>query len=85
MTLTETLLRLADTYATGAALSRSRISTLVFNDGKALDRVANGGDITTRSFERAARWFADNWPADTAWPDGVERPAAPSARSEAAA
>ncbi len=75
MTLTETLLSLADTYAARAVLSRSRVSTLIFNDGKALDRVASGGDLNTRSFEKAMRWFAENWPTGAEWPEGVDRPA----------
>lgn len=72
--------RVAAAYCEACKLSPARVSTVVFNDGKALTRLAAGGDLTTRSFERAMAWFSANWPADLAWPDGVERPS-PAAAS----
>lgn len=74
MTLTAQLITTADAYCQLAKLSRSRVSTLIFGDGMRLDGVAAGKDLNTRSFERAMRWFASNWPADGDWPDGVQRP-----------
>lgn len=71
---TDLLIRLSETYCQAVGLSRSRVSTIVFNDGKTLDRIAAGGDLNTRSYEKAIRWFSENWPADLAWPEGVERP-----------
>lgn len=71
---TQSLIETADAYCGAASLSRSRVSTIVFNDGKALDRIASGGDLTTRSYERAMLWFASNWPEGLDWPQGVERP-----------
>lgn len=73
---TASLIATSDAYCTAVGLSRSRVSTVIFNDGKALDRIDGGGDLTTRSFEKAMAWFAENWPADTAWPKGVDRPGA---------
>jgi len=72
---TTSLITTSDAYCLAVGLSRSRISTLVFNDGKALDRIAGGGDLNTRSFEKAMLWFAANWPEGAAWPETVERPA----------
>lgn len=74
MTLTDQLLCVADLYCAAVQRSRSRLSTIIFGDGMRLDGVAAGKDIQTRSFERAMAWFSANWPADLAWPEGVERP-----------
>ena len=81
MTLREQLLHLADLYSSAATPGRrgavkfSSISSRVFDDGKTLPRVAAGGDVTTGSYERALRWFSDNWPESAAWPEGIARPA----------
>jgi hypothetical protein len=78
---TKSLITTSDAFCEAKGLSRSRISTLVFNDGKALDRIAGGGDLNTRSYEKAMAWFAANWPEGVAWPEGVERPALAAADS----
>lgn len=72
--LTDRLVRIADLYCAHVRRSRSRISAIVFGDGMRLDGVAAGKDLNTRSYEKAIRWFSENWPADLAWPEGVERP-----------
>jgi hypothetical protein len=75
MTLREHLIHLADSYGTAKNLSRSRVSTLVFNGGHVLNRVAEqDGDVTTATFERAVRWFDANWPDDLPWPADLPRP-----------
>jgi len=74
MLMTARLLALSDCYSAATGMSRSRISTIVFNDGKALGRISAGGDLNTRSFEKAMFWFASNWPEGAAWPEGVDRP-----------
>ena len=68
------LLAVADAYAAHRGLSRARVSTIVFNAGAALDRIAAGRDLTTGNFERAMRWFSLNWPSGAKWPAGVKRP-----------
>lgn len=67
------LLTVADAYASARRLSRARVSTIVFNAGLALDRIASGKDLTTGNWERAMTWFHENWPEGAKWPDGVER------------
>lgn len=52
------------------------MSKRVFNDGKVLDNLADGKDITIGRFERAMRWFSDNWPDGAEWPADVPRPCA---------
>lgn len=68
------LLKLSDHYAAARGLSISRVSTLVFADGKVLTRISSGGDLTTGRFEAAIVWFSDNWPAGVDWPSDIDRP-----------
>ena len=63
------LVRLADAYAAAKGISRATVSTLVFNGGHVLERLACGkGDCSTGNFERALVWFSANWPRGTKWP-----------------
>lgn len=71
---TAKILTLADIYGQSAHLARSTVSTRVFGDGKKLDAVAAGRDITVSRFNAALAWFADNWPADLDWPSDIPRP-----------
>lgn len=79
MDLRSQLLAVADAFGVARNVSRARVSTLVFNQGAALDRIARGGDLNTGSFERAMAWFSANWPEGGAWPVAVSRPKAPEA------
>lgn len=91
MNLKEQLIHLATVFATytdtrgrDGQITLSGISTKIFNDGKTLARVAEGGDVTTGSFERARQWFSDNWPEGALWPDNIPRPAPAPSSVEAA-
>lgn len=68
------LIAVADAYCRARKLSRGRVSTIVFNAGMALDRIASGKDLTTGSWERAMSWFSQNWPEGANWPADVGRP-----------
>lgn len=74
MAMTDELLTVADAFCAARTLSRSRVSTIVFNDGKKLDLVAGGADLQTGKFEAAMLWFSKNWPEHVAWPLGISRP-----------
>jgi len=74
MDLAQTLLRCVDRYCEARKLARATVSTLALNDGRTFDRVASGGSITIRNYEKSMRWLSANWPADVAWPAGVPRP-----------
>ncbi len=74
MTLVRHLLQTAKAYATAQGLSLSRVSTIVFGDGKVLSRLDDGADLTTRRLETAMQWFSDNWPDGASWPEGPRRP-----------
>ena len=80
------LIRVADAFAQSRCLSRSRVSTVVFGSGMVLERIASGSaDVKTGTFERAMKYFSDNWPDGTDWPEGIARPVAKSPAEGAAA
>ncbi len=72
--MTSQLLKVADAFCAARELSRGRVSTLVFNDGKKLDLIEGGADLGTRKFEDALQWFSTNWPEGAVWPKAVARP-----------
>ena len=73
------LIDLATRYCAATGKTRIAVSKRVFNDGKVLDNLVDGKDITIGRFERAMRWFSDNWPDGAEWPDEVSRPHAEAA------
>jgi hypothetical protein len=80
LTLREQLLLTAAAFAAAKGHSSvKRVSTLLFNEGKKLDRIAEGRDIETGNFERAMLWLSCNWPDNATWPDNVPRPRAEAA------
>lgn len=81
MQMTSQLLTVASAFCRARGLSVSRVSTLVFNDGKKLDAIENGSDLATGRFEAAMQWFSENWPEGADWPRGVPRPQIKGARS----
>lgn len=75
MNLREQLITVSDAYGAATGRSRARVSTLVFNQGQRLAKIANEElDPTISSFERAMLWFSSRWPAGTPWPSEVARP-----------
>lgn len=76
MDLKAALLSVSARYCGSTGMSKARLATLIANDGKFFDRIEAGGSFTIRTHERAMRWFSDNWPVGTAWPEGVARPPA---------
>lgn len=76
MRMIDQILTVANAYRGARGLSLSRTSTLVFNDGKKLDAIANGADLATSRFEGAMAWFSANWPEGAEWPQDIARPEA---------
>lgn len=74
MTLTSRLAIIARAFCGARGLSVSRVSTLVFNDGKRLGAILSGGDLYTARYEQAMEWFSENWPDGAEWPPEVPRP-----------
>jgi hypothetical protein len=74
MTLSDQIVAVADVFAAATSRRRATVSTIVFNDGKRLECVAQGGDIGINRWQRAMRWFSVHWPEGAEWPEGVPRP-----------
>lgn len=75
MKLRNQLITVSDAFGTATSRSRARVSTLVFNQGQRLAKIADCQlDPTISSFERAMQWFSDNWPPGVEWPTDVARP-----------
>jgi hypothetical protein len=70
----EQLLTVARAYAAIERIELSTVSSRALDDGKKLGAIEGGADIQVRRLERAMRWFSDNWPPSSEWPDGVPRP-----------
>lgn len=85
------LLARADAYALLAQRARSSVSLYLFNDGKVLDSIANGGDVMTRAIEKANAELDRRLealkaaPAQTAKPRAKAKPASRQAASYQAA
>ena len=77
------LVELAQKYGAHRRISLSRVGALTAADGKFFARLNAGRTCTVRLANTVLRWFADHWPADLPWPDGIDRPA-PSPESPAA-
>ncbi len=74
LTLRQQLLGVFDAYCAARRLAPATVSSAVFNGGHVIERIREGGDVTTGRFESAVRWFAANWPEGAAWPEGIARP-----------
>lgn len=69
------LIAIIERFAEIKGLSPSRVTTLALNSGHIYRRLVDGSDITVGRLEDAVQWFSNNWPSDTAWPEGLRRPA----------
>lgn len=74
MRLNEALICISDIYCAARKLSRARVSTIIFNSGMTLDRIAEGKNFTNKSYETALTYFSENWPEGAVWPEHIVRP-----------
>jgi hypothetical protein len=75
MLLDEThLLRLVEAYCAATKRSEARIATLIHNQGAFFDHIRRGRHCTVPTFNKAIRWFDENWPENALWPEDVPRP-----------
>lgn len=68
------LTTLARSLSDATGRSEARIATLVANHGGFFDRIRRGGACSVDTYLMVKRWFADHWPSDLDWPEGVDRP-----------
>ena len=75
------LLRVIDAFRAKREGSDARVSAFLFNDGKRVRLLREGGDVGSRHLASALRWLSDNWPEGAEWPEGIDRPECASIRS----
>jgi len=68
------IILLAEEFGRLTRRSVARVSTMVAQQGSFIQRIRDGGGITVDKYLAVKEWFALNWPADTAWPEGVTPP-----------
>ena len=76
------LLALAVAYCGATGRSESHIGHAIRGRGGFIAGVRAGRSCTIDTWDAAVRWFAAHWPADTPWPDGIDRPAVPASAPE---
>ncbi len=70
----DTILRLADTLKENSPLSDSMLSKHLGCHNRFLPNLRAGKGCNVNTIDRAVIGFAEIWPSDLAWPDGIERP-----------
>lgn len=83
MRLKDQLLAVSATYSAAIGRSEARVSTIVFGAGNAISRLRDGADMGTERVHNGIQWFADHWPEEADWPQGVLRPPKTSSISPA--
>jgi len=73
MSAIDQLLRVARRYAEIEEIPLSTVSSRVFDDGKKLKALEDGGDINVGRLERALLWFSERVP-ESEWPSDIARP-----------
>lgn len=68
------IVRLANLYADATGSTPGGVSARVFDDSKKVAAIVGGADITIGRYNRAMKWFSENWPQDVTWPDDIPRP-----------
>ena len=68
------LIALAEAFGAATQRSEARVATMAAKDGKFFRLVRAGKGCTVDTYLAIKQWFADNWPAELPWPEGVDRP-----------
>ncbi len=73
---TDHLVMLASTLAEFIDRSEATISNRILpKNSRLFSRLRAGLGCTVQTYEKAFRWFSENWPEDLEWPSDVPRPA----------
>lgn len=64
----------AEAFAAARGIEISTVGRIAAGDWRFFDRILDGKSFTARKYDEVMRWFADNWPAEAAWPHGVPMP-----------
>ena len=74
-TLRTHLLDLSRTFSDATKISPATVGKRALNDNTVFARLAAGDmGFNIRTYDRLVGWFSDNWPEDSEWPEGIERP-----------
>ncbi len=68
------IIALADAWLVATGLRETTLSNRLFGESKKLSLLRSGSDLTTGRYRMAVRWFAENWPENTDWPDFIPMP-----------
>lgn len=74
--MTDNLITLADVFADHIGVKHHAISMRLLGKGDFFQSLKNQGDCRTKTAERVLQGFADCWPDDLEWPQGIPRPEA---------
>ena len=72
--LAKHLTTLGAAYGKARRLELATIGRLCASDGRFFSRIDDGKTFTIKKYDEVVRWFAENWPDGTDWPEGVVRP-----------
>lgn len=72
---TKYLVRLVEVLAPFIDRSEATISQKFSPNARLFSRLRAGLGCNIQTYEKAFRWFSDNWPEDLEWPSDVPRPA----------
>lgn len=80
------LATLAKAFEAATGVTPASVGQSALKDNTFFPRVLDeGAGFTIKTFDRVVEWFAKHWPADLAWPDGIERPSLTKVEGEKAA
>lgn len=69
------LLSCAETFAKAKGIGLPTLARRAAGDWRFFDRLhADDKTFTIRKYDEVVQWFSDNWPANTDWPAGFDRP-----------
>lgn len=72
MDLTAELLAKVDAHCARTGMSKARLATIVANDGKFFDRIARGGSLTVKTYERIIAWLDESDRKAGSQPQAIE-------------
>ena len=73
--LKDNLRRCAESFAAARGLKLPTIGRLAAGDWRFFERLDNDEkSFTARKYDQVIGWFSENWPPDTKWPKGLQRP-----------
>jgi hypothetical protein len=72
--LIQQIVSLGETLAVHIDKSHWSVSSKVSSKSDLLHRLQNGGDVSTRTYEKTILRFSEIWPEDLEWPRDIARP-----------